>query len=411
MADDRDILRDLARRVREIADDPDMARRRDLWRRHNALEGERPLVLCFPEGAWGELLPKESLLCRDARSRAWEWTLRSRVYWWDHLRDDNFVDPWFDIGWHVRSSGMGFDIPYTYGDSRGSYVWDAPIKNLDRDLSRLRPRTHTVDRAATLSEVEQAREIFGDILPVRIRSFLWWTVGLTWEAAKLIGLENLMWAMCDQPAQLHRLMAFLRDDMLAYITWCEREGLLSGNDGADYVGSGGVGAVEGLREPGRGDDPATLRERWGFGESQETVGVSPDMFEEFILPYQVPLLDRFGLNCYGCCEGLEHRIEKVIAHVPRLRRVSVAPSANQEVLASRLGKRFIFSRKPFPAHVCIDFNERAIREDLGTTLRLADGCPLELVMKDTHTLQGDATRLGRWVRIAYEEIDRHLAAG
>ena len=38
---------------------------------------------------------------------------------------------------------------------------------------------------------------------------------------------------------------------------------------------------------------------WGFAESQETVGVSPRMFAEFIFPDQLPILERFGLNCYG----------------------------------------------------------------------------------------------------------------
>ncbi|MBE3070292.1 MAG: hypothetical protein IMZ66_08655, partial [Planctomycetes bacterium] len=44
------VLRDLARRVAEIASLPIMAERRPLWRRHNRLRGERPMILVFPEG-------------------------------------------------------------------------------------------------------------------------------------------------------------------------------------------------------------------------------------------------------------------------------------------------------------------------------------------------------------------------
>ena len=50
---------------------------------------------------------------------------------------------------------------------------------------------------------------------------------------------------------------------------------------------------------------------WGFCESQETVGVSPKMFEEFVFAYQLPILDRFGLNIYGCCEPLDRRFDIV----------------------------------------------------------------------------------------------------
>ncbi|NMB45955.1 MAG: hypothetical protein GX998_06020 [Firmicutes bacterium] len=52
---DRRLLRDLARRVADIASLPVMTDRREMWKRHNRLQRVRPLVLVFPEGAWREL--------------------------------------------------------------------------------------------------------------------------------------------------------------------------------------------------------------------------------------------------------------------------------------------------------------------------------------------------------------------
>jgi hypothetical protein len=128
------------------------------------------------------------------------------------------------------------------------------------------------------------------------------------------------------------------------------------------------------------------------------------MFDEFVMPYQVPLLEKFGLNCYGCCEGLEGRIDTVLGNVPRLRRVSVAPNADQEIMAAKLDGKYVYSRKPYPAHVCVGFNEPAIRADLRHTLDLAGDQPLEIILKDTHTVQNEPERLGKWVKMAYEEI-------
>ena len=51
-ADDRRTLRALAARVREIADDPMMPARRRRLSEHNALRGDRPLVLVNPEIVW-----------------------------------------------------------------------------------------------------------------------------------------------------------------------------------------------------------------------------------------------------------------------------------------------------------------------------------------------------------------------
>ncbi len=399
---DREILRVLAGRVRAIADAPESRAKRMLWARHNALKGDRPMILAFPEGTWPELLPDSVLQCEDKMLRGWEWGLRSRIYAAEVLKDDSFTEPAFDIGWNINIGNYGFDVPMHYGDNRGSYVWDAPMTDLEREVPKLHFRTLSVDRPGTYRNLALANEIFGDLLPARIRSMLFWTVGMTFEAAKLVGLENLMLLMCDQPEQVHRLMAFLRDEHLHFIQWLEDEGLLTPNSESDYVGSGGVGCTDDLKPDT--DVGITLRQRWGFAESQETVGISPSMFEEFVLPYQIPLLEKFGLNCYGCCEGLEHRIKPILQSVPRLRRVSVAPNANQEMMAQALQGKYVFSRKPYPAHVCVGFNEKAIRADLRHTLTVARGQPLEIIMKDTHTVQGEPWRIKRWVEIAREEV-------
>lgn len=408
-AQERAILRDLAGKVREIAELPEMAVRKRRWFDLNALRPERPLVLCIPEGAWVELLPESVLECEDPLLRRWEWTLRSKIYWWEHLRDDNVIGPWFNIPWELTLGDYGVSIHYRQGENRGSYSWDPPLRDLGRDLDRLRFRQPSVDREKTWRHLNYAGEIFGDLLPARIRGPLWWTVGLTNEAIALVGLEKFMLDMYDQPENVHRLMAWLRDEHLHMLAWCEREGLLTLNNEDDGVGSGGVGYVDDLPGAGRSaDGPVRLKDLWGLVESQETVGVSPAMFGEFVFPYQMPLLEKFGLNCYGCCEPLHERIEYLL-QIPNLRRVSVSPWCDQEALAERLGGRAVLSRKPNPIMVCASFDEDRIREDIAYTLSVAGRYALEIIMKDTHTVQNDPSRLTRWIRIALEEVDRYMA--
>ncbi|HRU05200.1 MAG TPA: hypothetical protein P5137_05430, partial [Candidatus Brocadiia bacterium] len=54
---DRTVLRDLARRVAELAAQPEMTERLNRWKRHNALQPGRPMLMIWPEGSWRELLP------------------------------------------------------------------------------------------------------------------------------------------------------------------------------------------------------------------------------------------------------------------------------------------------------------------------------------------------------------------
>ncbi|MEI7905440.1 MAG: hypothetical protein WCI43_08525 [Candidatus Firestonebacteria bacterium] len=58
---DREILRRLAGRVREIAEDKSMPERKKRLTALNSLKADRPVVLVFPEGSWSELLPDSKL--------------------------------------------------------------------------------------------------------------------------------------------------------------------------------------------------------------------------------------------------------------------------------------------------------------------------------------------------------------
>src|SRR5208283_1673167 len=107
-------------------------------------------------------------------------------------------DPFFNLSWRINSGDFGVAVPYTHGENRGSYTWDPPLKNLDRDLEKIHFREFSVDREGTARDFELAQQLFGDLLPPRIRLSNFW-LPLTWEAINLIGLENLMLFPYDQP--------------------------------------------------------------------------------------------------------------------------------------------------------------------------------------------------------------------
>jgi hypothetical protein len=215
----------------------------------------------------------------------------------------------------------------------------------------------------------------------------------------------MMYDMSDRPELIHRLMSLLRDGTLAMLDELEAKGLLSPNYDTTYVGSGGFGLTDELPQS---DFAGSIRTRdlWGFAESQETVGISPRMFDDFIFPYQLPILDRFGLNCYGCCEPLDKRWQ-VVRQFPRLRRVSVSPWADRARMAEYLEDRYIFSFKPNPADLAMEFfDEGRIQQELREDLNLTRGCRMEVIMKDVTTVRDDPQRAVRWVQIAREEAER-----
>jgi hypothetical protein len=227
---------------------------------------------------------------------------------------------------------------------------------------------------------------------------------MTWEFIKLRGLENLMVDMLIQPEWVHKLMDFLCKSVHYKLDFLEKNKLLFLNTNGSYVGSGGFGWTEELPVEGFKPDHVRLKDMWGFTESQETVGVSPDMFGEFVFPYQKTIMERFGLNCYGCCEPLDPRWT-YIRNFPRLRRVSVSPWANVKKMAEFLENKYIMSLKPSPSPLAMsNMNEAFIRKELAEKLSDSKGCCVEVIMKDNHTLGNNPENAIRWCEIAREEI-------
>jgi len=400
---DREVLRRLANRVAELAARPLEQEKRDLWYRHNALEPTRPVIFCDPENGWNEIITPDQLECEGDLARGWEMRLRKEIFWGESMRDDRVIAPFFDVSHAYSETDWGMRETYTYGGPGGAYTWDPPLKDY-ADLDKLRFPEITIDRADTQRVLDLAQSVLGDILTVRLKSMWWWSFGMTWPAIRLRGLEQLMLDMFDQPDGLHRLMSILRDGYLARFDFIERNGLLSLNNDGTYVGSGGFGWTHELPQP---DFAGTVRTRdmWGFAESQETVGVSPGMFEEFIFQYQLPLLARFGLNCYGCCEPVDKRWH-VVAKAPNLRRVSVSAWCDLADMAAKLADRYIFSWKPNPADLAApSFDEDRIRRDIREALKITRGCRVEVIMKDNHTIGRDPNRVTRWTRIVREEAE------
>jgi hypothetical protein len=403
---DRNTLRHLADRYRSICDSAHARWCRSQWQRLVDLEPtERPLIVVQPEGATPEVMGDERCTCADT-VQGIEWSLRYRIRMAEFLNDDTPWTPTIDIGWRIAHSGWGVDIPEHHGGNRGSFVWKPPLRDLAQDLGKLHHRTWTVDRAGSAADLELAQEAIGDILTVQRRHNGFWTTGLTIDVIRLVGLEQLMTLMYDDPDGLHAVMGWMRDDYAQMMDWFEAERLLTPNHDCSFgIGSGGYGPTAHLPA----FSPADFSTRWGFAESQETVGVSPKLFQRFILPYQVPLMNRFGLVYYGCCEGIERRLQMLMDAVPRLRVVSMSPWSDQEAISRIANDRLVLARKPNPTLVCAGFHEEQIRADIAQTLRLVGSRRLCFVLKDTHTVQQEPWRLRRWVELARDVVETTCA--
>ena len=399
---ERQILRSLAGKIAEYAALPEMEACRNEWRNFNDLKPSTPKILCSPEGGWEDIYNVDlSLDCQDPLARSAENTMRRALYVYEVIKDDHAFEGEFFIGWDVTHTGYGVELSDRHKtDARGSYQVTACIEDLERDFHLLKHREYTVDKQATYDRQTSLDAIFGDLLPVKIRDKCDCMFGITKDAIDIIGLENLFVYMYDQPDALKALIKFMADDYMNAALWYEKNGLITRCNQNEYVGSGGQAYTNDLPSV---EGSTTLKNSWGGVESQETVGISPDMYKEFIHDIIKPCYDLYGLNCYGCCEPVSDKMEYIMS-IPNLRRVSVSAWCDKEIAAHHLAGKAVYSAKPNPSLVCSIFDENAIRKDIRETLDIAKNCNVELILKDTHTVQNQPWRFAKWVEIVREEI-------
>ena len=402
---DKNILRDLAKRVANIACLPEQAEKSRLWTVCNDLKPERAMVYADPANGWGELETAWiKLKCENNLLRQWEHKLRVKILRHEHIPDDLPILKIFQIPILVTGdteNDYGIDLLKTRTDSKdGAYHIEPVIKN-EKDIEKLHYRPIQIDHETTDKHVDLAKEIFDGILDVGKTGKVYWRYGLTRMLIHMHGLEQMMLNMYDNPNVIHKLMGFLRDDFLREIELFESENAISlNNDPENVNGSGGLGPTTSL--PG-GDFDGTPKTKNSicWGESQETIGVSPDLFEEFVLQYQLPIMQKFGLVDYGCCEPLDKKLDLLIEKIPHLRWVSVSPWADRELCANKIGKKYVYVYKPNPSTICSSEPDwETAEQEIRQTLQITKGCSVHIVMKDTSTFFNEAERITRWAEMA-----------
>jgi hypothetical protein len=402
---DKAILRQLADNVAEIAHSDEMAQKRQKWHQINTLRAKECVIFCDPENGWNEVITEDQMQCSGSLARRWEMNLRKDIFWGRVMGDDKPVTDFFDVPYTAAPDDWGISAKFKKSQELGSSVWESPLNDYEKDLPKIIAPIPEIDWKTTEACYEAAKDVFDGILNVRLKGTWWWTLGLTMPAVFLRGIERMFFDFADHPDEFKKLMKKLSDGTLKKLDFLEENNLLSSNSDGTYVGSGGYGFTD---ELGYKDSSEHIEccDMWGFAESQETVNVSPEMYAEFVFPYEKPILDRFGLNCYGCCEPVNSRWDIVKQH-KNLRRVSCSPWADYEKMAEYLTDQYIFSMKVNPADIAVatpDWDR--IRSELRRNLEITKDCIVEIIMKDNHTIAHQPDNLIQWCRIAREETLR-----
>ena len=300
--------------------------------------------------------------------------------------------------------GWGLPVVRNYtGDPGGACKFDYPIKQLS-DADKMMVPRHGIDEAATALRVKRLSDAIGDIITVNVDrgpAYRMWTADLSTDLGALRGIEHIMEDMYDNPEWLHGVLKFMSD------------GVLKTNEEAERAGDWGLCAhqnqampyAEELKDPAPNVNGVRQNELWGYMAAQELTAISPAMHEEFMLRYQMPIMQRFGLVAYGCCEDITRKIQ-MLRQIPNLRRIAVAPFADAARCAEQIRDDYVLSYRPSPADmVSYGLAPDRVRAILRRDLSACRECHVDITLKDVETVGHDVHRVRNWVAIARSVVD------
>ena len=402
-----DMLRRLTSQYLDVCANPLQQQKRVLWRKHFDRQGERPMV-CIRPYCMGDTLYKYlNIECESPLFRDQEATLKQKLFM-QSWGEDTVPYPWLDLNASLDKSATvdywGFSLNHETVAGGGKNVYhNVPLKTLE-DIAKIRPPQLLYDEEKTAMDFEELQKAVGDIIPIHIQRSPY-RLFASEIICFLRGMEQVMFDMYDNPGFLKDLVKIVTDAELEQYREADKNNFWRSADQFNYTGSLDCDDTA-SPEPNK---PCAQGEAWGTFHAQEFTMVSPDMLNEFILHYEVPLMKQYKYISYGCCEDLTNKISLLKKTIPNLHTIGIAPAANLESCATQIQNDFVISWRPNPAEVLsCNFDEKYIVEYISKRLSILkeNTCTVEISLKDIVTVQNDMSRFSRWTEIVKKSIEK-----
>ena len=400
---DKNIVRELARRYMELANDEKQQKMNRRFRDTNDLKLVRPPVL-IDEIPWYQMNINDELtcLCENPDARHLEEILRKNIYRRKYFCADTIFEPFLRVTMSYDSSGVGLlpqeEILRTDNSNNiVSHCYEDVLEN-EENLELIKIPTFTPRPDKDEYAVSIYTELLGDTMPVKLCG-VGYMYNAPWDRiVRYRGMEPILFDFYDRPEYLHKIRQRFSDIMLAEMNFIESHiNVDSTNPNLHCTPA----SISGLSDYG-------LKATWLRTMAQGFSEISPDMQQEFDIDYTMKLCERFAYTYYGCCEPLDKKLD-VICKIPNLRKIGVSPWANEEVMAERLGAKYVYSRKPNPANVAISTDPAVIRKETEETVKLCQkySCPVEFVLKDISTVSNKPENLIVWSKTVSDVLDQY----
>jgi len=411
---EKSVLRKLGEDISKISALPIHREKAQLWTSLNDLKSIRPMVW-INEIPWHEMNVSNELTLKTTNpwARELEQKLRRELYQWNHMPGDMIVNDYLECPLAIHSTDFGIveDVDIVRTDEKSeiySRHFHKQIKEPE-DIEKIKMPRITHYEKTTEVVFETMNGLFKDILPVKKvgQTHIWFT---PWDyLIRWWGIEEAMIDLIMRPDMVNAAVERMTDAWICELDQFVEQNLLSLDNNNTRIGSGGYGYTGEL--PGKNYDPSRIKPHnmWGCSNAQILTQVSSEMHWEFALRHEMRWLGKWGLTYYGCCEPLDTKLD-IMKKIPNLRKISVSPWADLDIIVREVGDKYVLSIKPSPAIFASDnWDPQSARSSLENVINKTRGIShVELIMKDISTVGYHPEHLWEWEKIAMEVVEKAL---
>ena len=405
-------VRDLAKQYALIANDPKQDEKIKLWQDHYDLKETKP-VLYTSYYNYDEYFSVEPAKCTQPFLRIWEMELKKLLFS-AVLDHDQVMSPYVTVSAvKACSDTMRWGLPVEMSrkpQSNGAAAFKPSLLE-ENDLDKLKVPYHRIDEIATMEKYEKINNLIGDILPIHIDrdpALKVWSGDISTDIVKLRGHIQFMMDLYDRPEWVHKILTFMRDGILKVHQEAEEAGdFSSASQGIKFQGQAYSSSTA---KPKPNDYGKKRRELFIYMAAQEMTSISGDMFYEFMLQYQIPILEKYRFSAYGCCEDMTNKID-YLKKIKNIKQIAITPFSNVEICAEKIGEDYVTSWRPNPSLViCNGVNEAFVRKYLQEHFRIFKKYKnkVNINLKDIYTFQKKPYNLIFLNKIIKEEIRKHF---
>ena len=401
---DRGILRELAKKQMELAMSERNRRLYEEWAAYGKSKVPARPMVTVELWTFAEQVLTPLLECEGEWARAIESRMRSPMVNFTLFEDDSLVPDYYAVS--LRRSFRPWGLEVRRKETGGVGHHFIPYLHvLEDDDWQLGPSVYGFDEEATEREVAEMQDLFGDILPV-VRKESCLGACLTQDIVHIMDMQEMYVSMITEDDRFLAMIERLTDDYLAYFDSLEKSGLLRTAARMQHLGQGSYCFTDEFEDDRPG---AALKDLWLYTDSQETSGVSPEMYKELVFPSYKRLMERFGLVSYGCCEPVNAIWDDCLSQVKNLRKVSVSAWCDEEFMGERLrGTGITYLRKPPATILGMDtpvLDEEETLKCFRKTAKAARGCKLEIPQRDVYRVGHSAEKVRRYVELARQGLE------